>query len=79
MVPKVFDVLKPRYETMTEYYTKVYRIPPREGNKSQMGIVDFLGNNLPQFEPSEEELVKLRTDFLIEKLKLEIPPEGILV
>lgn len=79
MVPKVFNNLTPRFSGMTEIYTKVYKIPPNEVNKCNMGIVEFLHNDLPPLQPSEGELVRLKTEFLKEKLKNEISSDGFLV
>ncbi|EDO32208.1 predicted protein, partial [Nematostella vectensis] len=48
LVPKVFAELLPRYEGITKGYTQVYRIPPRKTDSAQMGIVELVGNDLPQ-------------------------------
>ena len=48
-------------------------------NKASMGIVEFLHNNLPPLEPNEDELVKLKKEFLLENLKNKTPHEGLLV
>lgn len=75
----MFDVLVPRFSGVEEAYTKVYKIPPNEKDKSNMGIVEFLQNNLPPLEPSEDELVKLKTEYLMEKFKVKVSPRGVLV
>ncbi len=79
LIPKVFDVLAPRYETVTEFYTRVYRLPPRAKEKAPMGVVEFIGNNLPPLEPPEEELLQLKRNYLLQKLQDTKPSEGILV
>ena len=79
LVPKVFDILVPRFSGSTEIYTKVYKIPPNETEKFPMGIVEFLNNGLPPLEPTEDELVKLKKEYLFENLKYKVPPEGFLV
>lgn len=71
----MFGELLPRYQRTPSGYTKVYRIPPRKTDSAKMGIVEFLGNNLPPLLPSEEELKRLK----LEKLRMqkdEVPLEG---
>ena len=75
----MFDVLLPRYTTTDEFYTKVYRVPPRSKDKVTMGIVEFLGSDLPPLELPEDELIQKKKEFLIEKLQLRKPDKGVLV
>ncbi|XP_020906085.1 uncharacterized protein LOC110244227 [Exaiptasia diaphana] len=76
LVPKVFGELLPRYHTMTSGYTRVFRIPPRKEDSAKMGIVEFVGNNLPQLLPDEEELRRLKLEKLRQIQKYEVPLEG---
>ncbi|XP_032227435.2 50S ribosomal protein L17 [Nematostella vectensis] len=76
LVPKVFAELLPRYEGITKGYTQVYRIPPRKTDSAQMGIVELVGNDLPQLLPSDEELRQLKIKKLKEMQEKQIPPEG---
>ena len=78
-MPKVFEVLAPRYSGSIEPYTRVYKMPPNAAGKFPMGVVEFLHNNLPPLEPSEDELVKFKKEFLLEKLKSKLSHEGFLV
>ncbi|XP_015772889.1 PREDICTED: 50S ribosomal protein L17-like [Acropora digitifera] len=76
LIPKVFGHLLPRYEDMQGGYTKVYKIPPRKIDSAKMGIVEFVGNDLPPLLPSEEELRKLKLEKLKEDRKRWIPING---
>ncbi|KAK3733933.1 hypothetical protein QZH41_009601, partial [Actinostola sp. cb2023] len=76
MVPKVFGELLPRYEAMDSGYTKVYRIPPRKEDSAKMGIVEFVGNSLPQLLPDQDELRRLKLEKLRKIDKYQVPLEG---
>ena len=76
LIPKVFGHLLPRYEDIQGGYTKVYKIPPRKIDSAKMGIVEFVGNDLPPLLPSEEELRKLKLEKLKEDRKRWIPING---
>jgi len=75
-VPKVFGDFLPRYESLDKGYTRVYRIPPRKEDSAKMGIVEFIGNNLPQLLPDENELRKLKLEKLKQIQKFQVPLEG---
>eukprot|EP00794_Sanderia_malayensis_P010969 gene10969-12131_t len=79
LIPKVFDLLVPRYQSVSEVYTRVYRIPPRYHDKAPLGVVEFIGNDLPALEPNEDELVELKKDFLLKKLQEMRQKDGVLV
>lgn len=66
LIPKVFGYLLPRYQNQVNGYTRVYQIPPRKSDMAKMGIVEFVGNNLPPLLPSDEELRKLKLQKLQE-------------
>ena len=76
LIPKVFGHLLPRYQDQVNGYTKVYKIPPRKRDMAKMGIVEFVGNNLPPLLPSDEELRNLKLKKLQEMSSKEIPNEG---
>ena len=76
LLPKVFNVLLPRYQNMEGTYTKVYRLPPRKWDGAPMGVCEFIGNRLPPLEKSEEELKQLGLKYLEKTLKSRIPREG---
>ena len=62
----MFGYLLPRYQNQVNGYTRVYQIPPRKTDMAKMGIVEFVGNNLPPLLPSDEELRKLKLQKLQE-------------
>lgn len=72
----MFGHLLPRYEDKVSGYTKVYKIPPRKTDSAKMGIVEFIGNELPSLLPSDEELRKLKLEKLKEKSHRGIPKTG---
>ena len=72
----MFGHLLPRYENQSGSYTRVYRIPPRKVDKAKMGIVEFVGHNLPPLLPAENELRKMKLEKLKEVNKGGIPVKG---
>ena len=72
----MFGHLLPRYEDMVSGYTKVYKIPPRKTDTAKMGIVEFVGNELPPLLPSDDELRKLRLEKLRDLSRKGIPVNG---
>ena len=76
LIPKVFGHLLPRYEDKVSGYTKVYKIPPRKTDTAKMGIVEFVGNELPSLLPSDDELRKLKLEKLKTMNKKGIPING---
>ena len=72
----MFGHLLPRYEDKVSGYTRVFKIPPRRVDSAKMGIVEFVGNELPPLLPSDEELRKLRLEKLKNTSKKGIPIEG---
>lgn len=62
----MFGHLLPRYQNQVNGYTRVYQIPPRKRDMAKMGIVEFIGNDLPPLLPSDEELRKLKLQKLQE-------------
>ena len=76
LIPKVFGHFLPRYEDKVSGYTKVYKIPPRKTDTAKMGIVEFIGNELPPLLPSDEELRNLKLKKLKEMGTKGIPING---
>ena len=72
----MFGHLLPRYEDKVNGYTKVYKIPPRKTDTAKMGIVEFVGNELPPLLPSDDELRKLRLEKLRDMRRKGIPING---
>uniref|UniRef100_A0A1X7V167 Large ribosomal subunit protein bL17m n=2 Tax=Amphimedon queenslandica TaxID=400682 RepID=A0A1X7V167_AMPQE len=58
LIDKVFKVLKYRYEERPGGYTRVLRIPNREGDKAPMAVVELVDNPLPPLRPSKEEYLR---------------------
>lgn len=61
---------------MTSGYTRVYRIPPRKEDSAKMGIVEFIGNDLPQLLPDKDELRNLKLEKLKKMDEFQVPLEG---
>ena len=72
----MFGHLLPRYEDKVSCYTKVFKIPPRKADAARMGIVEFVGNELPPLLPSDDELRKLRLEKLRDMNRKRIPING---
>ncbi|XP_068591616.1 large ribosomal subunit protein bL17m [Cebidichthys violaceus] len=56
LVPKLFKVLAPRFETQSNGYTRVARIPNRLNlDRAKMAVVEFKGNPFPPLYPVKKE------------------------
>ncbi|XP_077576552.1 large ribosomal subunit protein bL17m [Stigmatopora nigra] len=52
LVPKLFKVLAPRYETTKVGYTHMARIPNRQNlDRAQMAVLEYKGNPFPPLYP----------------------------
>ncbi|KAM7421187.1 hypothetical protein PAMA_015375 [Pampus argenteus] len=56
LVPKLFKVLAPRFETHTNGYTRMARIPNRENlDRAKMAVLEYKGNPFPPLYPVKKE------------------------
>lgn len=56
LVPKLFKVLAPRFETQSNGYTQMARIPNRENlDRAKMAVVEYKGNPFPPLYPVKKE------------------------
>lgn len=56
LVPKLFKVLAPRFETQTNGYTRMARIPNRQNlDKAKMAVLEYKGNPFPPLYPVRKE------------------------
>nr|ACO09595.1 39S ribosomal protein L17, mitochondrial precursor [Osmerus mordax] len=52
LVPKLFKVLAPRFETQKKGYTRMARIPNRENlDRAKMSVLEYRGNPFPPLYP----------------------------
>ncbi|XP_046896562.1 39S ribosomal protein L17, mitochondrial [Hypomesus transpacificus] len=52
LVPKLFKVLAPRFETQNKGYTRMARIPNRENlDRAKMAVLEYRGNPFPPLYP----------------------------
>ncbi|KAG8009930.1 39S ribosomal protein L17 [Nibea albiflora] len=52
LVPKLFKVLAPRFETRPKGYTRMVRIPNRENlDRAKMAVLEYKGNPFPPLYP----------------------------
>uniref|UniRef100_A0A8C6TG11 Large ribosomal subunit protein bL17m n=1 Tax=Neogobius melanostomus TaxID=47308 RepID=A0A8C6TG11_9GOBI len=56
LVPKLFKVLAPRFETQTNGYTRFARIPNRENlDRAKMAVLEYKGNPFPPLFPAKKD------------------------
>lgn len=54
LVPKLFKVLAPRFETQAKGYTRMAQIPNRENlDKAKMAVLEYKGNPFPRLYPAK--------------------------
>ncbi|XP_026226022.1 39S ribosomal protein L17, mitochondrial [Anabas testudineus] len=52
LVPKLFKVLAPRFETHSNSYTRMARIPNRQNlDRAKMAVLEYKGNPFPPLYP----------------------------
>ncbi|XP_020796111.1 39S ribosomal protein L17, mitochondrial [Boleophthalmus pectinirostris] len=52
LVPKLFKVLAPRFETQTNGYTRMARLPNRTNlDRAKMAVLEYKGNPFPPLYP----------------------------
>lgn len=56
LVPKLFKVLAPRFETQKKAFTRMARIPNRENlDRAKMAVLEYKGNPFPPLYPVRKE------------------------
>ncbi|XP_062278199.1 39S ribosomal protein L17, mitochondrial [Scomber scombrus] len=56
LVPKLFKVLAPRFETQLNDYTRMARIPTKQNlDKAKMAVLEYKGNPFPPLYPVKKE------------------------
>ncbi|XP_031708882.1 large ribosomal subunit protein bL17m [Anarrhichthys ocellatus] len=56
LVPKLFKVLAPRFQTQSNGYTRMARIPNRLNlDRAQMAVLEYKGNPFPPLYPVKKE------------------------
>lgn len=56
LVPKLFKVLAPRFETQTHGFTRMARIPNRANlDRAKMAVLEYKGNPFPPLYPVRKE------------------------
>lgn len=56
LVPKLFKVLAPRFETQSNGYTRLARIPNRQNlDRAKMAVLEYKGNPFPPLYPAKKE------------------------
>ncbi|KAM8735885.1 large ribosomal subunit protein bL17m [Acanthopagrus schlegelii] len=56
LIPKLFKVLAPRFETHSNGYTRMARIPNRQNlDRAKMAVLEYKGNPFPPLFPAKKE------------------------
>ncbi|KAM4600659.1 large ribosomal subunit protein bL17m [Polymixia lowei] len=56
LVPKLFKVLAPRFETQPKGYTRMARLPNRENlDRAKMAVLEYKGNPFPPLYPVKKD------------------------
>lgn len=56
LVPKLFKVLAPRFETQPSGYTRMARLPNRQNlDRAKMAVLEYKGNPFPPLYPVKKE------------------------
>ncbi len=56
LVPKLFKVLAPRFETQSKGYTRMAQIPIRQNlDRAKMAVLEYKGNPFPPLYPVRKE------------------------
>ncbi|XP_030013117.1 large ribosomal subunit protein bL17m [Sphaeramia orbicularis] len=56
LVPKLFKVLAPRFETQSNSYTRMARLPNRQNlDRAKMAVLEYKGNPFPPLYPVKKE------------------------
>lgn len=56
LVPKLFKVLAPRFETQSTGYTRTARLPNRQNlDRAQMAVIEYKGHPFPPLYPVKQD------------------------
>ncbi|XP_077431117.1 large ribosomal subunit protein bL17m [Vanacampus margaritifer] len=56
LIPKLFEVLAPRFERQSEGYTRMARLPNRNNlDRAQMAVLEYRGNPFPPLYPVKKQ------------------------
>ncbi|XP_020329478.1 39S ribosomal protein L17, mitochondrial isoform X2 [Oncorhynchus kisutch] len=56
LIPKLFKVLAPRFETQPKAYTRMARIPNRENlDRAAMAVLEYKGNPFPPLQTAKRD------------------------
>ncbi|TMS10543.1 39S ribosomal protein L17, mitochondrial [Larimichthys crocea] len=56
LVPKLFNVLAPRFETHSKGYTRMARLPNRDNlDRAKMAVLEYKGNPFPPLYPVKKD------------------------
>ncbi|XP_069559998.1 large ribosomal subunit protein bL17m [Brachyistius frenatus] len=56
LIPKLFKVLAPRFETQSDGYTRMARLPNRQNlDRAKMAVLEYKGNPFPPLYPVKKE------------------------
>ncbi|XP_071765315.1 large ribosomal subunit protein bL17m [Centroberyx gerrardi] len=56
LVPKLFKVLAPRFETQPNGYTRIARLPNRQNlDRAKMAVLEYKGNPFPPLYPVKKQ------------------------
>lgn len=56
LVPKLFKVLAPRFQSSTGGYTRMARLPVRDNlDRAKMAVLEYRGNPFPPLYPVKKE------------------------
>ncbi|XP_038566899.1 39S ribosomal protein L17, mitochondrial [Micropterus salmoides] len=56
LIPKLFKVLAPRFETQSKDYTRIARLPNRQNlDRAKMAVLEYKGNPFPPLYPVKKE------------------------
>ncbi|ESP01831.1 hypothetical protein LOTGIDRAFT_97879, partial [Lottia gigantea] len=72
LIPKLFEVLVPRYMNYSSAYTQIYRLPSvYPGDGKELGLIELKGNPWPDVKHKRRDKSNLLTNILLNQVKQE--------